>query len=195
MTDSDLSGRQPWDQLTDNEGPLGPEDDEWYARFLSYLNLPHPRSYRKAYEAYGLGKDADPYNISSVWRARIQEYRWAERVAAWDKAQQLARRGQHKTTADDVWDTLYAGANRAARVLVGYATDRKHLGKNPQQDRIRVQAAAEVLDRLGFSKRAARPIYSEAAEDADKPLLIELVNTSKEQLNAIAGWDNDDDDD
>lgn len=190
---NDDSTREPWEQWTDHDGPLGPEDDEWFARFLHYLNQPHPRSFRTTYEAFGRGNDADPYKVSASWRSRIGEYQWAERAAARDKAEQLARRQRHLTTSDDVWDELYGGAFKAAKTLVGYATDRRSFGKNPQQDKIRLQAATEVLDRLGFGKRPARPIYAESAEGADRPLVVQLVNMDPAALNQLAAWDDDDD--
>lgn len=184
--------KDPWDQLTDHDGPLGPEDDDWYAKFLHYLNQDHPRSFRTTYEAFGLGGDGDQYKVSEAWRKRIREYRWSERAASWDLAKQLARKADHRSTADDVYDDLYAGARKAVKTLVMYATDRRAFGKDPRQDKIRLQAAMDVLDRLGFGKRPARPIYSEHAEDADKPLTIQLVGLDDEALEALAGYDDED---
>ncbi len=182
----------PWDRLEDHNGPLGPEDNEWYARFLHYLNQPGKRSFRTTYEAWGLGGDGDQYKVSESWRLRIVEYRWKERAAAYDVARQLARKEGHKATADDVYDDLYAGAQKAVKTIVGYATDRRSFGKNPQHDKIRLQAAMDVLDRLGFGKRAPRPIYAEQAEDADKLIRIELVGLDEAALERLARYDDED---
>ena len=178
--------------MTDHDGDLGPEDDEWYARFLSYLNSPLPRSFRKTYEAHGLGGSGDQYKVSEAWRRRIVEYQWKERAAAYDKAQQLARKDDHRATADDVWDTLYGGALKAAKTLVNYATDRRSFGKNPTHDKLRIQAATEVLDRLGFGKRQARPMYAESAEEADRPIVVQLVGLDPEALESLSAYDDED---
>lgn len=184
--------RQPWDRLVDHAGPLGPEDQEWFARFLHYMNQPHPRSFRTTYEAFGLGSDKDPYKVSSAWRERINEYRWSERAGAYDVDQQKARKTEHRATMDDVVDTLFDGAVRAAETLVGYATDRRRLGKDPRQDRIRLQAAESVLDRLGIVRRSPRPLYPEHDDDTDTVLEVRLVGMDQGQLEALAAWDDED---
>lgn len=187
-----MDERQPWDQLVDHDGPLGPEDEQWYARFLNYLNQPPVRSFRTTYEAFGYGSEKDPYKVSETWRKRINEYRWAERAAAWDVYQQEQRRTDHRASMDAVVDTLFEGAVQAAETLVGYATDRRRLGKDPRKDRIRLQAAESILDRLGIVRRSPRPFYRQQDDDTGQVMEVRLVGLDDLDLEALADWDDED---
>ncbi len=182
---SDDPSIREWDQQPG-------ETKQWYARFLTYLNIPLPRSLFKAYQACGRGNAKSASTPSIQWRDEAKARDWKGRAAAYDAFVQEERRAHFKATADEVWDELHGKAVKAAKVLVNYATDRKALGKDPRQDRIRLAAAESVLDRLGFAKRPARPMFAEHVEDVDKPLLIELTGLTPEALEALAAYDDED---
>lgn len=195
----ELEEAQPWDQLPD-------ETDEWYDRFLAYLQQPPKRSFRRTYEQYGLGGSGDQYKVSIVWRRKIAEFKWAERAASYDVHVRMLRLADHKNKADEVYDKLYSGAIKAVNTLVFHATVHSqaaledHVANggvypNPQRSRVQIDAATRILDRLGFTKRAARPIYSESATSTDEPVKIELVGLTKEMLGALSGEEEHDDED
>lgn len=184
------------DELLPHEQRPG-EPDLWYSRFLIYLNLGSARSFRKAYEAGGNGGKNDQYTISATWRKYIHEWDWEQRAIDHDIIAQTARMTAHVRTADDVWDRLYAKAGEAANTLVMFAIDGVPKSMDHQRARIQLQASTEVLDRLGFSKRAARPIYTDKADDTDKAIEVRLVGPDGEDIDIeaarkLAGYDNKD---
>ena len=168
----------------------------WYARFLSYVNMPGKRTFRGCYELNGYGGPNDHGTISQNWRDAIKEFEWKSRAAKFDIHRETARLSRHRLQADTAYDALYDAISEAIKTLVAYSKPASTKGGRkivcPPEARVRLNAALEILDRLGISKRAARPMYAHSDEtDEPKHIVVSLEKLSDDDKKLLAGYGDD----
>lgn len=76
-----MDEQKPWEQM--------PGEGLWYGRFKAWLHQKKPRSVLALanHDREQKGRKRSDHAAQN-WRSAAEKYRWLERAAAWDKAEQ-----------------------------------------------------------------------------------------------------------
>lgn len=152
---------EPWDRRAE-------ESDEAWEAFVTYRDLPIPRSQRKCAEALGKSRQ-----IVSTWSMR---HGWVERCAAWDLEQDRQRREAMQREnvkaaerhARQMASFLGAGELFVVELMRRVREDENFLRAMPKDELLENLARlARVAPRLLVAERLARGMTTESVETRD----------------------------
>lgn len=180
--DSEVNGA--WHQMPG-------EPDRAYAMFVDFLNVGGGRNISKVYREHVAKRwvDGKPERMSAAYYEMTIKYQWHERVKAFDNYCYELARARHIAQMNEAIDVLFAGAVPAAKRLVAAIDDKKTTS-------VQIMAATAVLNRCGLVERgtsyqAPITINSVQKNKEDKSITVKIEGASKEDLRAMAGFDDD----
>jgi hypothetical protein len=145
----------PWDRLDDEPLPA-------YAAFMAYRDLGLGRTVTQAYRQRQRKPDAR--QVDGTWNKWVKQYRWHERVAAWDASlAAVADKAREEQIADDakVWAKNLAlfrtGSFRPFKLAAQYGERIERQAEATGQD-IPVPLITELIALTNSSRAAAKDV-------------------------------------
>lgn len=171
---------QPWALLPG-------EPARWYARFDAFRSLGSPRTLEAAYRLCAEHEGLAATRPGAIWYAAAQQWRWAERAAAWDAAERERLRAQEEERRFDSRESRLSMIDR----VLGAAFDLLVLADLPHLDQVEARKWAPLARLIFRDMLAAQrlelgaPTPTPVAHDEAPPYTADELSAA---ARAVQTW-------